>query len=183
MPTSTSRLSALLAALSAAARQAGWSDAEWARRAGLPKETLCRLRSRSTCDFATLDALAEAVDATIEVSARKRRTSADGRWPAVVDRTLEAQLAGVLGARSTRISDWRPLGPPFFLAGLAVMLASLPELDRKKYLDLAEALHPGATEPRVFARWLAETPLPPARILPMLEAQMRPATRRLGMRE
>jgi hypothetical protein len=175
MPRSTSRLSAVLGALSAVARQAGWSDAEWARRSGLPKETLCRLRSRSTCDFATLDALARAVDTTLEVSARTGRTSADGRWPAVVDRSLEAQLAGVLGARSTRISDWRPLGPPFFLAGLAVVLASLPELDRKKYLDLAEALHPGATEPRVFARWLAETPLPPSRFLPMLEAKLRRA--------
>ena len=170
-----SGLPAMMSALSALARQAGWSDAEWARRSGLPKETLCRLRSRSTCDFATLDALARAVDATLEARARTGRTSADGRWPAVVDRSLEAQLAGVLGARSTRISAWSALGPPFFLAGLAVMLASLPELDRKKYLDLAEALHPGATEPRVFARWLAETPLPPSRFLPMLEAELRRA--------
>jgi hypothetical protein len=175
MPKSTSSLTAVLGALSAVARRAGWSDAEWARRSGLPKETLCRLRSRSTCDFATLDALARAVNATFEVSARTRRTSADGRWPAVVNRSLEATLAGVLGSRSTRISDWRPLGPPFFLAGLAVTLASLPELDRQKYLDLAEALHPGATEPRVFAKWLAETPLSPSRFLPMLAAELRRA--------
>ena len=175
MPKSTSRLSAVLGALSAVARQTGWSDAEWARRSGLPKETLCRLRSRSTCDFATLDALARAVDADLEVSTRAGRTSADGRWPAVVDRSLEARLVDLLGSGSTRIGDWRPLGPPFFLAGLAVMLASLPSLDRSKYLDLAEALHPGATEPRVFAKWLAETPLQPARFLPMLEAKLRRA--------
>jgi hypothetical protein len=67
------------------------------------------------------------------------------------------------------------LGPPFFLAGLAVMLASVPALDRRTYLDLAETLHPGATEPRVFAKWLAETPLPPSRFLPMLEAEVRRA--------
>ena len=42
-------------------------------------------------------------------------------------------------------------------------------------LHLAEALHPGATEPRVFARWLAETPLPPSRFLPMLEMESRRA--------
>jgi len=66
--------------------------------------------------------------------------------------------------------DWRPFGPPFFLAGLAVTLASVPALRRREYLDLAEALHPGATEPQVFAKWLAETPLPPSRLLPMLEA-------------
>jgi hypothetical protein len=62
--------------------------------------------------------------------------------------------------------------PSFFLAGLAVTMASVPGFDRPSYLDLAEALHPGASEPRVFAKWLAETPLPPARLLPMLQAQL-----------
>ena len=51
-------------------------------------------------------------------------------------------------------------------------LASLPGIDRRKYLELAETLHPGSTEPRVYARWLAQTPLPPARFLPMLEAEI-----------
>ena len=170
MQTSTTRLSDLLNTLSKAARQTGWSDAEWARRSGLPKETLCRLRSRSTCDFATLDALARSVGATLAVNERAARTSADGLWPAIIDRELEARLVDVLRTGTTRPGDWRPLGPPFFLAGLAVTLASVPALDRRKYLDLAEVLHPGATEPRVFAKWLAETPLPPSRFLPMLEA-------------
>jgi len=75
----------------------------------------------------------------------------------------------VLGARSLRVDDWRPLGPPFFLAGLAVTLASISRLERRKYLDLAEALHPGATEPRVYAKWLADKPLPPSRFLPTIE--------------
>jgi hypothetical protein len=77
----------------------------------------------------------------------------------------------MLRRRSNRLEDWRPLGPSFFLAGLAVALASVRGFDRRRYLDLAEALHPGATEPRVFAKWLAETPLPPARFLPMLQSQ------------
>ena len=175
MPKSTRCLPSLLVTLSALARLAGWSVAEWARRSGLPKETLCRLRSRLTCDFATLEALAQAVGATVEVSHSALRASADGLWPAVVDRSLEARLAGVIGARSIRVNDWRPLGPPFFLAGLAVTLASVAGLDRRQYLDLAEALYPGATEPRVFAKWLAETPLPPARFLPMLDAKLRHA--------
>lgn len=170
-----SRLPTVLGALSVVARQAGWSDAEWARRSGLPKETLCRLRSRSTCDFATLDALARAVDADLMVSTRAGRTSADERWPAIIDRSLEVRLVDLIGSGSTRVSDWRPLGPPFFLAGMAVMVASLPRIDRSKYLDLAESLHPGATEPRVFSKWLAETPLAPARFLPMLEAELRRA--------
>ena len=176
MLTSTSRLSDLLSKLTSAARQAGWSDAEWARRSDLPKETLCRLRSRSSCDFATLDALARSVGAILRIQTRACRTSADGLWPAAVDRQLEARLIKVLGARSTRPEDWHPLGPPFFLAGLAVTLASVPALDRRTYLDLAEALHPGATEPRVFAQWLAETPLPPSRLMPMLEAEFQHAT-------
>jgi hypothetical protein len=175
MQKSTLGLSDLLDTLTVAARRAGWSDAEWARRSGLPKETLCRLRSRSTCDFATLDVLARSVGATLAVQERAGRTSANGLWPAVVDRQLESKLVDVLGTGTTRPEDWRALGPPFFLAGLAVMLASVPTLHRRTYLDLAETLHPGATEPRVFAKWLAETPLPPSRFLPILEAGFRRA--------
>ena len=48
------------------------------------------------------------------------------------------------------------------------MLASVRGFDRKLYLQLAEALHPGATVPRVFQLWLDETPLPPSRFLPMV---------------
>ena len=173
MLTSTTQLASLLTSLSDLARQAGWSDAEWARRSGVPKETLCRLRSRSTCDFSTLGALAKAVGAALEVKGNSVSTCANGLWPAAIDRALEARLTEVLGSGSTRLEDWRPLGPPFFLAGLAVTLASVTGLDRPKYLDLAEALHPGATEPRVYARWLAETPLRPSRFLPMLEAELR----------
>jgi DNA-binding phage protein len=148
MPTSTALLAELLKSLTAAARQKGWSDAEWARRSGLPKETLCRLRSRSNCDFATFTLLARSLGARFAVQSRSSRTSAE---------------------------DWRPHGPPFFLAGLAVTLASLASLDRRKYLGLAEELHPGSTEPRVYSRWLAETPLPPSRLLPMLQAALRSA--------
>lgn len=172
MLKSTPPLAHLLEALTRAARNAGWSDAEWARRSGLPKETLCRLRSRSTCDLATLHALSRAVGRRLTIDEPRPRTSADGLWPAVVDRHLESKLIEVLGTRSTRPEDWRPLGPSFFLAGLAVTLASVPGFDRRQYLDLAEALHPGATEPRVFAKWLAETPLPPSRFLPMLQAHL-----------
>jgi len=70
----------------------------------------------------------------------------------VVDRHLESKLLDVLGTRSSRVEDWRPLGPSFFLAGLAVTVASVPGFDRRRYLDLAESL-------------------PPARFLPMLQAR------------
>ena len=161
----------LLDALSRMARDAGWSDAEWARRSGVPKETLCRLRSRSNCDLATLAALSHALGKQLTVLPMTRN-SASELWPAVVDRRLEASLVDLLRSRSTCVKSWRELGPSFFLAGLAVTVASVPGFDRRSYLDLAEALHPGASEPRVFARWLTETPLPPNRLLPMLQAQL-----------
>lgn len=171
MQTSTTALVHVLDALTRVARDAGWSDAEWARRSGLPKETLCRLRSRSTCDLATLDALSLAAGRRLTISQPGIRTTANGLWPAAVDRQLESKLLDVLGRGSICAEDWRPLGPPFFLAGLAITLASVRGVDRRSYLDLAEQLHPGMSEPRVFAKWLAETPLPPARFLPMLQAR------------
>jgi hypothetical protein len=111
------------------------------------------------------------VDRQLTIDEPGARTSRAGLWPDVVDRQLESKLLDVLSTRSSRADEWRPLGPPFFLAGLAVTLASVPGFDRRRYLDLAEELHPGATEPRVFAKWLAETPVPPTRFLPMLQAQ------------
>ena len=175
MYKSMTPIAILLADLTTAARRKGWSDAEWSRRSGVPKETLCRLRSRTTCDFATLDALAGSAGVKLEVSEAKSAASPDGLWPSKVNRALEAQLVQLAATRSTQPDEWRQFGPAFFLAGLAVMLASVGGFDRTKFLELAEALHPGAAEPRVFARWLAETPLPPSRFLPMLREEHRRA--------
>ena len=171
MYKATTSLASLLTDLTVAARLKGWSDAEWSRRSGLPKETLCRLRSRTTCDFATLVALASSAGVTLEINQGTRGANPDGLWPKKVDRALEAQLVQLAATRSTRPDEWRPLGPSFFLAGLAVMLASASGFDRVKFLKLAEELHPGATEPRVFSRWLAATPLPPSRFLSMLREE------------
>ena len=173
MPKSTNSVQTLLRALSGAARDAGWSDAEWARRSGLPKETLCRLRSRANCDVATLAALSKALGKHLTAAdASVGRTHASGLWPTVVDRRFEARLVDLLRSRSTNEAEWRALGPGFFLAGLAVMVASVPDFDRPRYLDLAESLHPGASEPRVFEKWLSDTPLAPARLLPMVQQQL-----------
>lgn len=63
-----------------------------------------------------------------------------------------------------RDADWPDAGLP--AAGL------WPDaVDRRSYLELAEELHPGVSGPRVCAKWLAETPLPPVRFLPMLQAR------------
>ncbi len=54
------------------------------------------------------------------------------------------------------------------MAGLAVMLASVPEYDRVKLLALAERLYAGSSTPATFARWLELSPLRPSRFLPIL---------------
>lgn len=173
MSKSTNPVRSLVLALSGAARDLGWSDAEWARRSGLPKETLCRLRSRENCDVATLAALSNAVGKRLTAGDPSvGRTHASGLWPPFVDRRFEARLIDLLRCRSTNEVEWRALGPGFFLAGVAVMLASVPGFDRPRYLDLAESLHPGASEPRVFEKWLADTPIAPARLLPMVQQQL-----------
>jgi hypothetical protein len=55
------------------------------------------------------------------------------------------------------------------------MLASTRDFDRRSLLTLAEELHPGASEPAVFARWLKASPLRPSRFLPMLSVRVKRA--------
>jgi len=61
-----------------------------------------------------------------------------------------------------------------------VMLASAPNFDRRALLALAESLHPGASEPAVFARWLKRSPIRPSRFFPMMEVELRHASRAPG---
>jgi DNA-binding phage protein len=176
MQKSTPHLATLLAQLSQMARAAGLTDTQWAMRAGVRKETLSRLRHRSTCDLATLNALSEAVNARLElVTTAGSTTSADGHFPAAVDRDYERQLVELCASRSLALDRWIQLGPRFFMAGLAVMLASVAGYDRRALLALAELLHPGSSDPAVFARWLERSPLRPSRFLPQLSAERRHA--------
>ena len=48
-----------------AARSKFSTDAKWAKASGLPKETLSRLKSRLSCDFRTLGALARSAGYTL----------------------------------------------------------------------------------------------------------------------
>jgi phosphohistidine phosphatase SixA len=68
---------------------------------------------------------------------------------------------------------WTQAGASFFMAGIAVMLASTSDFDRPAYLVLAEQIHPGASRPETFAQWLKESPLQPCRFLPMLKVRVR----------
>ena len=171
--TSTCNLSAVLGELTEAARDHGLNDTDWAARAGLRKETLSRLRRRQSCDFSTLLALADAVDMNIKAANAMPALTPDGHFPDVLDWGYEEQLLSLCASRSLAPGRWAALGPNFFMAGLAVMLASIDGFDRQGLLALAEALHPGAGEPEVFSRWLQRSPLRPYRFLPMLDMAMK----------
>ena len=176
MSKSTTELKRLLDSLTLAARNKGLNDASWAAAAGFSKETLSRLRRRSSCDFSTLIALADAADASLSVAvATQPATTSDGHFPAELSRDYERQLLTLCASRQLDPAAWAAAGPAFFMAGLAVMLASNADADRRGLLALAEVLHPGATEVSVFAGWLKRSPLRPSRFLPMLAMETRHA--------
>ncbi len=168
MLRSTDPLATVLRDLTARARDCGFTDTAWAERAGVRKETLSRLRGRATCDFATLTALADAVGAQLVVGEPAATAASNRHFPDRMDRDYEKRLLNLCASRTLDPVRWEQLGPSFFMAGLAVMLAGTADFDRRSLLALAEALHPGASESAVFARWLAASPLRPSRFLPML---------------
>jgi hypothetical protein len=170
MKKATAFLPELLDALSCRARDFSWTDTAWCERAGVRKETLSRLRSRGTCDFGTLEALARAVGSRLRVvDAQAPDTTADGHFPAALGRDDEERLADLCASGSLDDGAWASLGPRFFMAGLAVLAASEGRFDRAGLLALAERLHPGATEPAVFARWLRSSPVRPTRFFSLLD--------------
>jgi hypothetical protein len=176
MLTSTTELKRLLDSLTLAARNKGLNDASWASAAGFSKETLSRLRRRSSCELSTLIALADAAGACLSVAVASHPASTtDGHFPGELSRDYERQLLTLCASRQLDPAAWAAAGPAFFMAGLAVMLASNADADRRGLLALAEVLHPGASEVPVFARWLKRSPLRPSRFLPMLAMEIRHA--------
>jgi hypothetical protein len=131
---------------------------------------------KASCDFATLQTLAEVVGASVGViDGKASGSTADGRFPAKLDRQYEEQLLDICASGNVDPHRWRLLGPAFFMAGLAVMVASVPEFDRRALLELAEQLHAGSSQADVFALWLEHSPVRPSRFLPMLSAHARHA--------
>jgi DNA-binding phage protein len=176
MQESTSALPRLLADLRAEARRRGLSDAQWAARAGVRKETLSRLAHRGNCDLGTLEALGRVVNIRLALAPPGMDgTRPGGHFPGRVDRDYEERLVRLCASRSLDVDRWRELGPAFFMAGLAVALASRRGFDRRGLLALAEELHPGAGEPQVFERWLHSSPLRPTRFFSLLDAATRDA--------
>lgn len=159
-------LSHLLDSLTARARARGLTDTEWARRAGVRKETLSRLRGRRDCDLGTLQALAREVGASLAL--QDMADPAPAGFPVRLDRAAEARLLALAASGPGRLDDWRAAGPPEFMAGLAVLMASKRGPDRARWLALAEQLQHGSSSLRAFQDWLARSPVTPSRFLPML---------------
>lgn len=84
-----------------------------------------------------------------------------------MDREHEDVLLRLCASGDIDVTHWLSHGPAFFMAGLAVMLASARGFDREKYLRLADSLHLGASTPEMFAVWLDRSPVRAARFLPM----------------
>ena len=167
----------ILSALTRQARALGLTDTAWADRAQLRKETLSRLRRRQTCDFESLRALAQAVGARLVVlDMQSPGTTPDGHFPAEVGRDYEDRLVELCASGNLDPDRWARMGPRFFMAGVAVMLASTDGRDRRRLLALAEQLQPGASEPAVFNRWLERSALRPTRFLSLLDARVPHAT-------
>jgi len=79
----------------------------------------------------------------------------------------EAMLA--LCAAEPDEQAWRRAGTPLFMAGMALMLASVTGFDRARYLALAEKLDPSMLTPESFEAWLKANPHKPSRFLTMLQ--------------
>lgn len=155
----------LLEQMSSAAPVRFSSDAAWAAASRLPKETLSRLKKNSSCDLRTLGALAKSAGCTLVAVPE---TAARGAHePEAYSREYEDALLQLCASGNADATLWSTYGPPFFMGGLAVLLASARGFERERYLRLAEALHPGISTPEVFALWLERTPVRAARFLPM----------------
>ena len=157
----------LLSHMAPAAKGRYSTDAAWAQAAGVPKETLSRLKGQSSCDLRTLDALARAAGYGVAVV---RDPS-----PGTFGREDEDRLLDLCASGNTDPTVWSGHGSAFFMGGLAVLLSSARGFEREKYLRLAEALHVGVTTPEVFGLWLERTPVQASRFLPLLRMRRQAA--------
>lgn len=108
----------------------------------------------------------------VPAAAEDRRPIAARRPPPTWGRAQEERVLELCARRDFRPSRWARAGDREFLAGVAALLASLPEFDRGRMLALAEVLGPGMSRADVFQRWLDASPLDPARFVPMLRSRI-----------
>ncbi len=87
-------------------------------------------------------------------------------------RAEEEPLLALCASRRLDAGLWRQHGSPFFMAGLATLLASAHGFPRERLLALARELYPGMADDGTFGRWLERSPLRAARFLPMLRKRL-----------
>ena len=122
--------------------------------------------------FVRIAALGHRREIYEELAAVAGRMEGAGQMPKTLGRAEEAELLDFCATSDRRPERWAAQGPAFFMAGVATLLASARGFERRPYLQLAEALHPGITEPEVFDAWLKRSPLQAARFLPRLKKKM-----------
>jgi antitoxin (DNA-binding transcriptional repressor) of toxin-antitoxin stability system len=105
------------------------------------------------------------------VSARKRPK------PPAYGRAEEERLLKLCVSGDLRPSRWLRAGDARTMAGVAAMLGPLEGFDHVRMLSLAEQLYPGMSQPQEMTQWLRETPVQPARFLPMLKQRLRESNR------
>lgn len=120
-----SELQPLLRRPRTAAQARGLNDRQWAGAAGTPPETLARLKSRTDCDLATLVALAGVVGHAVQIAPLPERI-----MPKTYRRKMETALCALCTDQTYDLLAWQKAGPRYFLAGLAVMLAGMREMDQ-----------------------------------------------------
>jgi len=100
---SAGTVSGALARIAEAARSQGLSRRALARRAGVRPETVSRIASRGTCDFATLERLAEAAGLRLALEGSAERVPGRMRDEIMRKRGLIGTLAKAHGARSVAL--------------------------------------------------------------------------------
>ena len=94
---------ALLIRIADAARARGLSRRALAQRAGLRPETVSRIASRGTCDFATLERLAAAAGLRLGLQDEVAHAAGQARGEVLRKQALVRTLAKAHGARSVEL--------------------------------------------------------------------------------
>ena len=100
---SNSSATAVLAGIAEAARAQGLSRRALALRAGVRPETVLRIASRGTCDFATLEQLATAVGLRLGLQDETPYAAGRARGEVLRRQALVQTLAKAHGARSVEL--------------------------------------------------------------------------------
>lgn len=101
------------------------------------------------------------------------RLPAKSQLPVAYGRAEEEALLNLCASGSLDTQIWLDAGSPWFMAGVAMLIARGEGAERQARLHLAEALYPGMSSVEFFGQWLTVSPIKPSRFLPMLDRRLR----------